>query len=111
MTIKFRKRWRIEGLLTTVSPVHVGCGFATHRDKITDDKIKTPVDLDAVAVDSRGAAYLPGPTLKGNIRSWLKKNGCPEKIEHRLFGEQSDNKEFRVGGKGRVLECLCQQAA
>jgi CRISPR/Cas system CSM-associated protein Csm3 (group 7 of RAMP superfamily) len=96
---KFMKRWRIEGLLTTDSPVHVGCGFVTQRDSIKTEKNGKPVDIDAVALDSRGAAYLPGPTIKGNIRSWLKRNNCPEEAERRLFGVQSDKKDESIGGK------------
>lgn len=65
------QRYQIQGMLTLMSSLHIGSGEAKpHKElKVGKDEIL----VSAVAKDASGKAYLPGSSLKGSIRSWLRR--------------------------------------
>lgn len=66
---RFRDRWRIEGCLYTVSPLHIGSGEIITRPDLVHDGVN--VKINAHTVDHTGWACIFGSTLKGSMRSWL----------------------------------------
>ncbi|OGR14458.1 MAG: hypothetical protein A2277_19890 [Desulfobacterales bacterium RIFOXYA12_FULL_46_15] len=70
---EFKNRYKIEGTLSAISPLHIGDGeMMTNENRLpkTDKMEKTPA-FNTVMVDDRATAYIPGSTLKGNMRSWI----------------------------------------
>ena len=67
------RMWRIEGILTTRTLLHIGDGFTTHHCKIKEgDKPEDKcVDITSVVTDVNGKAYIPGTSIKGDIRAWI----------------------------------------
>lgn len=93
----FDNRWRIDGYLTTRTPLHIGSGSAiTHADLKAANEL---VDITAVETDSNGRAYIPGTSIKGNLRSWFEKSGIDSTITEQLFGSRKTDAEKAVGGK------------
>ncbi len=83
---KFRNRYRITGLLKTLSPLHIGTGVDTdavysqaererlqrqskEKDK-AKGKDKVPM-VSTVMKDFQGRPLIPGSTLRGVLRHWL----------------------------------------
>lgn len=72
---KFFNRYKITATLTAKSPIHVGDGsmvsdparLAPSKEDQKDESWK----FTTVMTDAQGRAYIPGSTLKGNLRSWL----------------------------------------
>ncbi|MBI5328188.1 MAG: hypothetical protein HZB80_07845 [Deltaproteobacteria bacterium] len=96
--MSFKNRWRIEGMLTTISPLHIGSGDTTTRDKILDEKKKKKADIAAVATDHENKPYLPGSTLKGNLRAYLRNNGQDKNVIDKLFGAEDPKAKDSCGG-------------
>ena len=76
---EFLNRYRIEGVLTTTAPLHLGNGFKTPDERKrplkpekgeAKDK-KEFVEVNAVATDWRNRPVIPGSSLKGVLRSFL----------------------------------------
>ncbi|MEE4355055.1 MAG: RAMP superfamily CRISPR-associated protein [Desulfococcaceae bacterium] len=87
----FCNRYRIEGILTTRSPFHLGNGDTVRRRGLNKDgkegiqtrgtagsgskeqaaKKQEPVDVSAITVDYRGQPVIPGSSLKGALRNYL----------------------------------------
>ncbi|RJQ59468.1 MAG: hypothetical protein C4530_09195 [Desulfobacteraceae bacterium] len=67
----FLNRYRLEGILTTISPFHLGSGHETARPNLVNEKTKQPIKISAVASDYQGRPLLPGASLKGSLRSYL----------------------------------------
>ena len=65
----FINRYRIEGTLTTQSPLHIGDGNREKKPARFSDTEETP-EYSTVIKDIRGRAYIPGSSLKGTMRSW-----------------------------------------
>jgi CRISPR/Cas system CSM-associated protein Csm3 (group 7 of RAMP superfamily) len=65
------RRYQINGSLTLTSALHLGSGKAESHEKLKVDNEK--ILVSAVAKDASGKAYLPGSSLKGSIRSWLRR--------------------------------------
>src|SRR5713226_6988160 len=91
-------RWLFEADLETLSPLHIGDGnwgggqIAAERES---------GNLLCVSTAASGAAYVPGTTLKGCVRSWLEPgDGVPFFTE--LFGtrmpEEGGDDPDAVGG-------------
>jgi len=100
--MSFSRMWRIEGILTTKTPLHIGDGFTTHHCKIKEgDKPEDKcVDITSVVKDVNGRAYLPGTSIKGDIRAWIKSRGCPAyDIFEQIFGSEDTKKKEAMGGK------------
>lgn len=79
----FRERWRVEGTLTTASPLHVGDGETIIREPREQyanlwrkvDRVWKATEIGSVYTDCRTGACIPGSTLKGNLRAWLEEHG------------------------------------
>ena len=102
--------------LETRTPLHIGDGGTTTRQGLTRDEGqgKVPVEISSVATDKDGHAYLPGRTLKGNLRSWLGHTKAPGDTVKHLFGQEgtprtdeskSGPNEF-LGGRAQILDAF-----
>lgn len=107
--MSFGKQWRIDGLLTTKTSCHIGDGGTTCHPALKDgDGPEDKIDITAVVRDSNGRAYIPGTSIKGNIRSWLKKRSFDPSIVEVLFGSQEADKDDAVGGKAEFWNAYAQ---
>lgn len=98
MSIKLN-RWRIEGTLTTISPLHIGSGdTVTRPGQITDEKKKKDVEIAGVAKDCNNKPYLPGATIKGNLRAYVEQTKQDKKIIEKLFGSLNPQDKHSCGG-------------
>lgn len=110
----FENRWRIEGVLTTASPLHIGDGTITQRDdlveKDADGNEKRKIDISAVATDYSGHPYIPGKTIKGNLRSWIYANVTRGNVSldifNAVFGSEDADDENAVGGKAEFQDAF-----
>lgn len=59
----FQNRYRIEGTITTTSPLHISSG--------QEGEYEGEHTCSEVVYDHRCLPYIPGSTLRGNLRSWL----------------------------------------
>lgn len=93
---KFKNRYRIEGILTAESPLHIGDGdMAENEIRLPEtDKSDTIPKFNTVMVDDHMRAYIPGSTLKGNMRSWITQ----------VFTSVSGNDLACVNDSGRERE-------
>lgn len=107
-------RWLIKGTLTTKTPLHIGNGDTITRHGELVRRKKNPatgkmedkdIEINAVVTDFEGKAYIPGSTLKGNLRSWLKAAGADLKLLEQIFGSDNINKDA-VGGKAEIHDAL-----
>ncbi|WP_448872442.1 RAMP superfamily CRISPR-associated protein [Desulfobulbus propionicus] len=91
-TWTFKPRWRIQGCLVTLTPLHIGSGATiTHPDLVTTEG---EVEVNGHIVDHSGCACIFGSTFKGCLRGWLEKNctddtGTMERLYH-LLGRGPD---------------------
>jgi CRISPR/Cas system CSM-associated protein Csm3 (group 7 of RAMP superfamily) len=102
---KFESRWMLEGILTTRSFLHIGSGetddhlLKNSRDESGNKKVEK-VKVNAVIKDHEGKCFIPGSTLKGNMRAWLEGRILDYSILEAVFGSKSVKKdETVVGGK------------
>lgn len=96
--MSFKNRWRIEGTLKTRTPLHIGSGDPTECDKILDEEKGKKADISAVAIDYEKRPYLPGATLKGNLRAYLRSSGQDKTVIDNLFGSEDPKAEDSRGG-------------
>ncbi len=70
---KFFNRYRITGRLIAESPLHIGNGeMASNPARMPrTDESEEAHKFTTVMADISGRAYIPGSTLKGNLRAWL----------------------------------------
>ncbi len=107
-----RARWLIEGTLTVETPLHLGTGgvvqrpllFAERPDAREPGAERRLAEVSAVATDHRKRAYLPGTSIKGALRSWLREarpigpNGEGVDLVEQIFGtEEAPALELRKG--------------
>ncbi len=95
-TATFSSRWRFAGRIETTSDFHLGSGEVTTREKVPVKKSEPRADISAVAVDQRGAAYIPGSSLKGALRSWTR-DRFDESLVNAVFGGDSDKPDTHAG--------------
>jgi CRISPR/Cas system CSM-associated protein Csm3 (group 7 of RAMP superfamily) len=96
----FNNRYKIEGILMTCGPLHIGNGATTKRPDcsyLLDDD-NEPVEISAVATDADGRAYIPGTVLKGNLRAWSKDRTDNPRAWEEVFGVQE------LGGKAEFWD-------
>ncbi len=69
----FFNRYRIQGILTTRSPFHLGNGYVTERKGLTAEKNgqKESVEISSIVTDHMGKPVIPGSSLKGALRNYL----------------------------------------
>ena len=108
--MSWQNRWKITATLTTASPLHIGGDLPVKKDiyPMADRKIKETVDVTAVVTGGKdgGQAYLPGSTIKGNLRAWMQANGCKEAVVEQIFGSRHDGKDVRLGGKAEFHDAF-----
>ncbi len=85
-------RVRITGVLTCLSPLHIGSGepetlaerrFGKHNPETPEDAETS--QYDAVCLNAGGLPYLPGSSLRGFLRSQAERR-CPNTLFRKLFG-------------------------
>ncbi len=91
---RFQNRYRISGILTSRSEIHVGDGD-TGEFLTRASALKLPVPDDVVAADPEFATtatafdnkpIVPGSSIKGILRQWLDRSGIDGKLTDRVFG-------------------------
>ena len=68
---KFINRYLIKTTLTALSSFHIGDGKTTTRKGMTD-KEREKLKINAIVTDAHGKAYIPGSSLRGAMRDWLR---------------------------------------
>lgn len=81
-------RFRIQGTLTTNSPLHVGDGF-----EIEMQINGHPVQVATVITDNRHKPFIPGSALKGILRQRGEQHSTRIDLIHSLFGTDNPNNE------------------
>lgn len=115
--MSFLNRWMIVGRLTTTAPLHIGNGDVTERKDFTNDKSKSDVtrrkdlnnekskeaiQINAIGTDHNGRPYLPGSSLKGNLRALANQLKLPTVEE--IFGSPDPELKTSVGGKAEFYD-------
>ncbi len=99
----FQNRWRIEGTLTTDSPLHVGSGGTTTRDGLLNEQAAGKlVEIAAVLTGHDQRPCISGSALKGNLRSWatrLPASQDQDLLIERLFGNLRAEEDSAGGGR------------
>ncbi|MDZ4796822.1 MAG: RAMP superfamily CRISPR-associated protein [Bryobacteraceae bacterium] len=101
-------RWKIEGVLETASPLHIGDGLDL-KERMAKHKKGAKLaatTVAAAATDASGRAYLPASTLKGCLRSWLEERKTGAGVLESVFGSRNAGGEESVGGKGEFLDAF-----
>ncbi len=101
--MSFHKRWQIEGVLTTMTPLHIGCGETTKRTGLGSKE--QPALIQAITTDAAGNPYIPGTTFKGNIRSWLTECGADPVLVKAIFGFGDEQTKEGQGGRAEFWDC------
>ena len=100
--IKFQPRYRISGLLTVQTALHVGDGLA-----VAGRLPSTPaVKVNTFCVNHAGTAFIPGSTIKGVLFAWLQASGLSNAQSKVVFGEVDANKEPISGGKAEFRDAV-----
>ncbi|WP_435548578.1 RAMP superfamily CRISPR-associated protein [Desulfobacterium sp. N47] len=69
----FLNRYRITGILKTISHLNIGDGLMDSNELRVKQKEGEDVPkFSTVMTDYRNRAYIPGTTIKGNLRCWLE---------------------------------------
>jgi len=114
----FKNRWLIKGTLTTRSPLHIGTGEPLANRIPADKGQDSPSLVSAVAVDHGDKPYIPGRTLKNNLRSWLEKTEVQDNVVEQLFGSsdilsldvRQNTGQQHWGGKLDFLDAFLRSA-
>lgn len=70
----FVNRYRIQGELTAISPIHIGTGETRPEPRDNNNQQNgeaETAEISTIARDVSGLPYIPGSTLKGNLRHFL----------------------------------------
>lgn len=111
----FDNRWMIVGRLTTSSPLHIGNGDITDDRKSLVSKKRDPtgniveerIEVTAIGTDRNGRPYIPGSSLKGNLRALASMLQLPTAEE--LFGSEDPELKTSVGGKAEFYDAQAIQ--
>lgn len=73
---EFMNRYRIIGMITSKSPIHIGTGDRREDNSQLEKESGNNSDeekhfIDKIARDSEGLPYIPGSALRGAIRNYL----------------------------------------
>jgi CRISPR/Cas system CSM-associated protein Csm3 (group 7 of RAMP superfamily) len=111
--MSFQTRWCITGTLTTVTPLHIGSGTTTNEHeklRVEDEKGERGIDVTAIALDGQGKPYIPGSTLKGNLRAWLQTRTKCSSLLNNVFGSGDEEKGIESqGGKAEFWNVLIKE--
>ena len=94
-------RWRISGVLTTLSSLHIGDGDwlpLADGDRYLAGKHDGEAKYASVHMDVAGKPILPATALKGVWRAWAEQHGMDRAMVTALFGTA----EEKVGRRGRL---------
>ena len=97
-------RWTIKGSITTLSPLHIGCGDTVQREGFTNPKTDDPVEVSAVTTDHTRRPYIPGSALKGVLRSAIVRVARVGDMIDAIFGSGAEDKH--IGGKAEFHDAL-----
>jgi CRISPR/Cas system CSM-associated protein Csm3 (group 7 of RAMP superfamily) len=111
--MSFQTRWCITGTLTTVTPLHIGSGTTNNEHeklRVEDEEGERGVDVTAVALDAQDQPYIPGSTLKGNLRAWLQTRTKCSHLLNNVFGNGDEEKGVESqGGKAEFWNVLIKE--
>ncbi len=96
----------IEGRLTTHTPLRVGDGGVRCEKDVRDKSGKTEFDVSTIALDLNERPYIPGPTLKGNIREWAD-GRIDQAAFETLFGREDVGGHNGIAGKAEFWNAPC----
>lgn len=116
----FQTRWLITGSLTVRTALHIGAGETHSIDikgqlvevstVVRDYKAKTDTEKNPI-----GKPYIPGATLKGNLRAWLQTQLKSDKKVLSLlnnvfgYGKRKDSDDQGQGGKTEFWDARIQK--
>lgn len=108
--MSFQNRWMIVGQLVTTAPLHIGNGDTTEHPQLVNSRTKKSVEINSVCTDKEGRPYIPGSTLKGNLRAWAKHAGLNLANCDQLFGSEDPENKDSVGGKVEFYDAVAVSA-
>lgn len=99
--MKFVNRWKIEGALTTISPLRIGDGETIEAKKrLASTHLKKDTKINTITVDKSNKPYIPASAIKGNLRSWAERNGIFTQNEVEIiFGSRDPTSLTAKAGK------------
>ena len=89
----FKNRYVFRARLTARSPLHIGSGEMIERRGLVDEKDNKHLKISGVVVDGEGKPYIPGSTLRGVMRDWLRNVCGLEDREGGVLKTELDNKD------------------
>ncbi len=96
------KRWEIIAVLKTESFLHIGDGSSISK-KVQDSQGKErEVEVNSIITDKDDLPIIPGSTLKGRLRNYLKKNLIDIQLLEKVFGSENNNEDNL--GRGGLAE-------
>ena len=115
MSLVFTNRWKIKGILTLESSLHIGDGTSlSNREALLHPKDVNDntnnIEVKSVTTDYKNKPYIPSTVLKGNLRSWMTKrlSETNDGPLTQLFGtsrQDQDGEEDWYGGKVNFRNC------
>lgn len=107
--MSFLNRWMIVGRLTTQAPLHIGNGGETEREGFVNEKNNENVQITAIGTDCNERPYIPGSTLKGNLRALAQR--LQLSTVEQLFGSPAPELKTSVGGKAEFYDARVIEAS
>lgn len=107
---RFLSRYVIKAKLTALTPFHIGDGSMREPEGMVDEKKNNKqLKCNAVVTDGNGKAYIPGSSLRGALRDWLRQGY--ENMTENLYSEDAkkemakirDNKELKPEQKDDAI--------
>ncbi|GEM_PF-1094985 len=68
----FKNRYVFRARLTARAPFHIGSGKVIERQGLVDEKNNKNIEISGVVVDGESKPYIPGSTIRGVMRDWLR---------------------------------------
>ncbi len=101
---RFRKPWRLEGMLYTLAPLHIGSGQVIYHPDLMNEE--GPVEISA-CMRSGNIPIIPGSVLKGALRAWAERHIADKELLKCVFGSGpvSETDQGR-GGKAAFHDAL-----
>lgn len=104
----FPIRWKIQGTLTTRSLLHIGSGQSPIPVTLQDGANVKP---SSVIRNGQGMPMLPGSTVRGKLRAWLRDHDADDGLMNQVFGQEATEGEADtgIGGKAEFFDaCLAE---
>ncbi len=85
---QLQTRWKITGVLTTRSPLHIGNGETTTHPDLSNASTDTPNQVAAIERNHGGSPMIPSSALKGVLRGWADRHYPAQAAAiARIFGD------------------------